>query len=145
VQVNNEFKSCSDDAYKDKTKIQKKLVEELKAQWKLLWRERFNDKVRAEDVAVKDYASLLVEKGIIIHANRDFKALNFKEILEQHMIENPDRFIPPDVKVGGWHKFAKTKISNNKFQKNNPTFKPPSGKQTAQQPKKGGRGWLHTT
>jgi len=145
LQVSSEFKSCSDNPRKDKIKVQRKLVEELKAQWKLLWLERFNDKVRAEDVAVNDYASLRVEKGIIIHANRDFKALNFKEILEQHMIENPDRFIQPDVKVGGWHKFAKTRIGNYKFQKNNPAFKPDSGKQTVQQSKKGGRGWLHTT
>ena len=145
MQVNSEFKPCSDNAYKDKIKVQKKLVEELKAQWKLLWRERFNDKVRAEDVAVNDYASLHVEKGIIIHANRDFKALNFKEILEQHMIENPDRFIPPDVKVGGWHKFAKAQISGSEFHKNRQTFEPAPKKQAVQQSKKGGRGWLHTT
>ena len=35
---------------------QKKLVEELKVQWKLLWSERFDDKVRAEGVSVNDYA-----------------------------------------------------------------------------------------
>jgi hypothetical protein len=145
LQVNSQLKPCSDNVYKDKIKVQKKLVEELKAQWKLLWRERFNDKVRAEDVAVKDYASLRVEKGIIIHANRDFKALNFKEILDQHMIENPDRFIQPDVKVGGWHKFAKTQISSSKFHKNRQTFEPATKKQTSQQLRKGGRGWLHTT
>ena len=145
MQVNGELKTYSDNVYQDKVKVQKKLVEELKAQWKLLWRERFNDKVRAEDVAVNDYASLLVEKGIIIHANRDFKALNFKEILEQHMIENLDRFIQPDVRVGGWHKFAKTKITNSEFQKNKSTFNQVTKKQAVQQAKKGGRGWLHAT
>jgi len=145
LQVNGEFKSCSENAHEDKIKVQKKLVEELKAQWRLLWRERFNDKVRAEDVAVNDYASLRVEKGIIIHANRDFKALSFKEILVQRMIENPDRFVQPDVTVGGWHKFTKTKISNATFQKHRPTFEPAPKKQSAQQSKKGGRGWLHKT
>ena len=41
---------------------QKKLVEELKGEWKLMWSERFNDKVKAEGVSVANYASLRVSK-----------------------------------------------------------------------------------
>lgn len=109
-----------------------------------MWRERFNDKVKAEGVSVTDYEALKVERGTVIHATRDFKALNFKDILEEHKVDNPERFIAPDVNVGGWNRFIKTKITNGK---------PPRGKRAAayvpvkpvgQQPKKGGRGWLHS-
>ena len=59
---------------------------------------------------MNDYASLRVERGTVVHATRDFKVLNFKEILEQHMVEDTDRFVQPNVDVGGWNKFVKTKI-----------------------------------
>ena len=42
------------------------LVEELKIEWKRLWKERLDDKVRAEGIAKEDYSSLLVEKGTVI-------------------------------------------------------------------------------
>ena len=110
-----------------------------------MWSERFNDKVRAEDVSVSDYASLHVERGTIIHATRDFKALNFKEILEQHKVENPDRFVQPDVRLGGWSKFVKANITGHSFQRNKRAAEYVPKKREAQQPKKGGRGWLHAT
>ncbi len=126
---------------------QKKLVEQLKLQWKQLWSERLNDKVRAEDISGSNYEHLRVEKGTIIHASRDFKPLNFKEILEQHRVDNPEAFVQPDVNLGGWTKFPRTEILA-------PTKQQREGKQqsmflaekkVAQQPKKGGRGWLHVT
>ncbi len=123
---------------------QKKLVNNLKCEWKKLWLERLDDKVRAEGVAINDYSQLFVEKGTVIHATRDYKALNFKEILEKHEVENVERYIPPSPTVGGWGKFVKTNIIPQKTKK-------PSKRATAyyeqtkgkQQPKKGGRGWLH--
>ncbi len=122
----------------------KELVEELKIQWKRLWRERMDDKVRAEGIAVEDYMKLFVERGTIIHATRDFKALNFKEILTQHEIENPDRFIQPSPQIGGWNKFIKTQITNQKPQRHRRATEYLQEKKTvSQQPKKGGRGWLH--
>jgi len=96
---------------------QKEMVEELKAQWKKLWQESVDDKVRAECIAITDYSRLFVEQGTIIHATRDYKALNFKEILERHEVENADRFIQPDPNIGGWNKFIKTKVINQKSQK----------------------------
>ena len=63
---------------------QKEFVEELKIEWKRLWQERFDDGIRAEGIAVKGYDQLFVDKGTIINATRDFKALNFKEIFEEH-------------------------------------------------------------
>jgi hypothetical protein len=124
---------------------QKKLVEELKVQWKLLWSERFDDKVRAEGVSVSDYVSLRVERGTIIHATRDFKALSFREILELHLVEDLDRVVQPDVHVGGWNKFIKTKITGRGPQRNKRALSYVPKKRGVQQPKKGGRGWLHAT
>ncbi len=133
-----------DGSLESKIKAQKELAEKLKAQWKLLWGERFDDKIRAEGVSINDYTFLRVERGTIIHATRDFKALSFREILEQHMVENPDRFLQPDVNVGGWSKFVKTKITNSR-QRSERTLLISSKKQTIGQAKKGGRGWLHST
>lgn len=133
---------CSEKINERKTET-KEFVEQLRGQWKSLWSERINDKVRAEDISNKTYDSLRVEQGTIIHATRDFKPLNFKEILEQHKVENPDRYIQPDVNQGGWNKFVKTEIIPLKSQtkKRQRTYVPE--KKTGQQPKKGGRGWLH--
>ena len=145
MKVTKDSAQASDDASLEKIKAQKELVEKLMVQWKLLWSERFNDKVRAEGVSVSDYTSLRVERGTIIHATRDFKALNFKEILEQHMVEDPDRFVQPNVDVGGWNKFVKIKITGREPQRNKRTLAYVPKKREVQQPKKGGRGWLHAT
>jgi len=128
-----------------KPKTDLELVSEIKGQWKLLWNECFNDKVKAEGVAMDNYSVLNVEKGTVIQASRDFKALNFKEILEQHKIENSERFIAPDNNTGGWNKFIKTKITNNKplKEKSAALSCAASVKPKGQHHKKGGRGWLH--
>jgi hypothetical protein len=122
---------------------QKEMVEELRTEWKKLWQERFDDHVRAEGIAVTDYSSLFVDQGTIIHATRDYKALNFKEILEKHEIENAERFIQPNPQVGGWNKFIKTEIKTPKPKKQARTETYSQEKKEPQQPKKGGRGWLH--
>jgi len=121
-----------------------KVVEELKIEWKRLWRERLDDKVRAEGVAIDDYNSLFIDKGTIIHATRDFKALNFKDILDQHKVANPEKYIPPDPQIGGWNKFVKDKITkkpSNKTNRSAELYFPE--KKEKQQLKKQGRGWLH--
>ena len=122
---------------------QKELVEELKVQWKKLWNERVDDKVRAEGIAIEDYVKLFVEKGTIIHATRAFKALNFKEILEQNQIANAEQFVPPSPLVGGWTKFIRTSITIQRSQRNRRAQLYVEPKKEKQQPKKGGRGWLH--
>ncbi|MCL2358619.1 MAG: hypothetical protein LBH74_09280 [Nitrososphaerota archaeon] len=123
---------------------QKELVNELKIEWKRLWQERVDDKIRAEGIACDDYSSLFIDKGTIIHATRDFKALNFKDILQQHEISDPERYIPPDPQVGGWNKFVRDNITkletkNEKFVEyySNPIHR------EKQPQKKNRRGWLH--
>lgn len=132
---------------KSRAEAQKQLINELKSQWKLLWIERFHDRVRAEGVSINDYAILDVEKGTIIHATKDFKILNLKQILEKYKIQNAERYIQPDVNVGGWNKFIKTEI-NGKTKKSKRADAYAADKflpKKNQQAKKGGRGWLHST
>jgi hypothetical protein len=121
----------------------KDLIEGLKNDWKRLWLERFDDHQKAEGVAVADYSSLFVDSGTVIHATRDFKALNFKEILEAHKIDNPERFIQPSPDVGGWNKFIKTEITQKTPIRNKRAAVYRTEKKDKKHPKKSGRGWLH--
>jgi hypothetical protein len=122
---------------------QKETVEEIKIQWKSLWQQRVDDKTRAEGVATNDYIKLFIEKGTVIHATRNFKALNFKEILEQNLVENAERFISPSPQIGGWNKFIKTNITVKKMERRKRAKLHAEPEREKQQPKKGGRGWLH--
>jgi hypothetical protein len=122
---------------------EKEMVAELKTYWKRLWQERVDDKVRAEGIATDDYCQLFVEKGTIIHATRAYKALSFREILKQHQIANADRLIPPPPQIGGWTKFVKANITSQRKRKNTRASLYREDKKEKQQPKKGGRGWLH--
>jgi hypothetical protein len=121
----------------------KEMVEELKIQWKKLWQEQVDDKVRAEGIAIDDYFKLFVEKGTIIRATRDFKALNFREILEQNQIAGAERFVPPSPQVGGWTKFIRTSITSVRMRRNTRASLYCEAKKEKQQLKKSGRGWLH--
>ena len=122
---------------------EKKFVEELKVEWKRLWSERVDDKVRAEGIAIDNYSSLFVDKGTVIHATRDFKALNFKDILEQHEVSNVERYIPPSPHIGGWNKFVKDNIATQQRKKRKSSEFFVEEKTEKQQLKKNGRGWLH--
>ena len=121
----------------------KEMVEQLKVQWRKLWQERVDDKIRAEGIATADYCDLFVEKGTIIHATKDYKALNFREILEQHQIAKVDLFVSPNPQIGGWTKFVKLNITNQRSRKKKRAELYCNEKKEKQQPKKGGRGWLH--
>ena len=122
---------------------QKEMVEELKVEWKKLWQERWDDKVRAEGIAIDDYCKLFVERGLIIHATRNYKALSFRDILEQNLVANVDRLIPPGPLVGGWTKFIRTSITSQNVRRSRRASLYREEKREKQQPKKGGRGWLH--
>ena len=122
----------------------KELMQELKKEWKTLWWERIDDKVRAEGIADKDYNRLFVEKGTVIFATRKFKILSFREILQLHGIVDVDRVVGPSPSVGGWGKFIRTVIASqqhvNRKRRARVYFE---GERQKQQLKKGGRGWLH--
>ena len=121
----------------------KVLVDDVKAEWKLLWHERFEDKFRAEGIARQDYELLFVDRGTVIIATRAFKPLDFKEILYLHGMIDLERFVSPPPHVGGWRKFSRTVLNKKKRVRRwkKPTLNRRRGKN--QQHKKGGRGWLH--
>jgi len=103
----------------------KEFVDELREQWKDLWLNRIDDKVRA-----------------VIMATRDYKPLEFFDIVQQYLSFDAEKAVPPNSTIGGWGKFIRNKIRN---QKNTiRRFAPPKPTHTkGQQLKKGGRGWLH--
>lgn len=125
----------------------KQFVEELKKQWKTLWQERIDDKVRAEGISDKDYSQLFVERGTVIMATRKFKPPDFYEILQRHLSPDSNNIkdvSPPNPAVGGWGKFVKNalKKQQHRARRKLSESKEPI-KKAGQQQKKGGKGWLH--
>lgn len=125
----------------------RKFVEELKKQWKTLWRERIDDKVRAEGISNKDYSQLFVERGTVIMATRKFKAPDFYEILQQHLSAYSNdigNVLPPNPRVGGWGKFIRNALSKQQpLARRRRSAQIEPNEKASQQLKKGGRGWLH--
>jgi hypothetical protein len=122
------------------SKGEAEIVDEIWTQWKRLWHDRVDDKVRAEGIAVDDYKQLFIQKGTVIHATRDCKDLKFKEILRQHKIVNTEKYLSSDPYTGGLTKFIKTNITQNK-KVDHTIAVTKKGKQQLR--KKNGRGWLN--
>jgi hypothetical protein len=117
------------------------LRQQLKNQWADLWVSKHDDKVNAEDISVKDYNLLFVEKGEVVQAKRDYRPISFSDILEKHV--GADRALKVDIdpRVGGWKKFSK-----KNFPKKKPEFirEPPRKKiDLNQHQRKNGFGWLN--
>jgi hypothetical protein len=131
-------------AMSEEVELRRKMVEDLKVQWKQMWRECVNDRWLAERIANQTFPSLFVDKGTVIRATRDYKAQSFREILEMHRFPDVQRYIPPDPAIGGWTKFVKTYVTAGKkrivFRRESVE---PAFKAAKQQLKNGGRGWLH--
>ncbi len=122
----------------------KEFVDELRTVWKRLWRDRIDDKVRAEGIAREDYSSLFVDRGTVIVATRDFKPLDFVEVLERHKPSEVPNAIPPRPAVGGWGKFMRDFVGKQRrFTKRGRPVPSEPKRKGNQQRKKGGRGWLH--
>ena len=122
----------------------KEFVENLRMQWKAMWRQRIDDRVRAEGITDKDYSLLFVECGTVIIATRKFKPPDFFEILQQHGLLSFDNAVPPSPFVGGWRKFIRTFLKKRRQTRRSLLQRPPKPRRKkGQQLKKGGRGWLH--
>jgi len=122
----------------------REFLEGLRKRWKSLWRDRIDDRVRAEGIANEDYDLLFVDQGTVIVATRDYKPPNFREILEQHAEDKqPGKVVVSNSGVGGWGKFVRDFVSKQKrfTKRGRPVPSEPEKKK--QQLKKGGRGWLH--
>jgi hypothetical protein len=114
----------------------------LKEEWKLMWKERYDDRIRAEGVVVRNYPLLFIDRGHVIFASRDTKTPAFKEVIEFWASQG---FIySPDPTVGGWGRFIRTELKNPVHSRARAFANGQSkcGKEK-QRPKKGGRGWLH--
>jgi len=121
----------------------KDFVIELKTEWKSLWQDRIDDKVRAEGIAKHNYSKLAIEQGTVIAATRDFKPIEFFDIVEDYIGADTGKAAVPNTTVGGWGKFIRTNIKNQpKFTKRADSYKPAPKK--VQQQKRGGRGWKHS-
>jgi len=120
----------------------KQFIDEFKKQWKGMWRNRVDDRVRAEGIADRDYSLLFVDRGTVIIATRKFKLLDFYETLQQHKLLTGNE-IPPNPSVGGWRKFIKTALNPHTLTRRGRPVPQKPEKHSGQQLKKGGRGWLH--
>jgi len=125
-----------------------RIRDEIKNQWRKMWRERIEDRVRAEGIANQNYPLLFVERGTVIIATRDYKPLSFDEILQQHRsssTEGKDKDgVPPNPFIGGWRKFIREVISKQKrFTRRRRALSPEPRSRKKQLLKKGGRGWTH--
>ena len=123
----------------------KGFVEELRRQWKLLWRERIDDKVRAEGISCRDFELLFVDRGMVVVATRDYKPPVFREIVEQYDLPYTEKAqaIQPNPSVGGWRKFARKHVVGQKRTRQWRAENERKKSLKRQQLKKGGRGWLH--
>ena len=119
----------------------KEFVDELRGEWKLLWRDRIDDRLRAEGIANQEYSKLFVERGTVIVATRDYKPPDFVEILKQHISSDAEKLVPPNPAVGGWGKFMRKELRKKRGLTRRPLTTPE--RREGQQLKKGGRGWLH--
>jgi len=115
----------------------------LKEEWRVLWRERFDDRVRAEGVAVRDYPLVFMDRGFVIFASRDAKAPCFSEVVE--FWASQGLIYAPDPNVGGWGKFVRTFLARRSERRRIAESANSSNGncKKRQQLKKGGRGWLH--
>jgi len=125
------------------TTEKKEFIDEFKGQWKAMWRNRVDDRVRAEGIADRDYCLLSVDRGTVIIATRKFKLLDFYELLQQHRLLNGSLVIPPSPSVGGWGKFIRTSLASQRLTRRRRVVPAKPDRHLDQQLKKGGRGWLH--
>ena len=112
---------------------------ELKADWAELWRTKRDDEVRADGFPMRDFERLFVEHAEIIVATRDYKPLNFGEILERHLGSEYTERVTLDPGVGGWRKFARTHFPSKRVERERPRVKV----DLSQQQRKDGAGWLN--
>ena len=114
----------------------------LKIEWVELWKNKHDDEITAEDISVKEYSLLEVDRGEVIHATRDYKPLSFREIYEKHVGSETASKVIVNPKIGGWGKFAKKHFSKKNIR--NPKREPPSIKfDVNQHQRKNGMGWLN--
>jgi hypothetical protein len=114
----------------------------LKEEWWNMWNERFDDKMRAEGVSVRDYQELFMNQGDIIFAGRNAKTASFSEVVEYWSSQG--FLYSPEPAIGGWGKFIRTELRTQVHSRAREfrDCRAERGKGNGQL-KKSGRGWLH--
>ena len=121
---------------------QEEFRHKLKEEWTLMWRERFDDRVKAEGIAVQNYPLLFMDRGFVIFASRNAKTPSFSEIVD--FWASQGLIYSPDPSIGGWGKFIRTELRKTIHSRaRNFDDSLLKRKDESQQLKKGGRGWLH--
>jgi len=118
-------------------------VNELRQEWRTMWRSRINDKIQAEDIADKDYERLFVNRGLILFATRNFEPPSFQEILERHLTRLEAERVNPNPIRGGIRKFIREYITSQSKIYCKKMLTELEKASSNQQHKHGGRGWLH--
>jgi hypothetical protein len=114
----------------------------LKDEWRLLWRERFDDRVRAEGVSTRDYPLVFAGRGQVIFASRAAKTASFSDVVKSYASQG--LVYSPDPSVGGWGKFIRSELNRVVHSRARSFINNESKhEKEKQQLKKGGRGWLH--
>jgi hypothetical protein len=61
----------------------------------LLWKERFDDKVKAEAVSVRDYPMLFVDRGLVVFVTKGAKSPSYSDMVDfwvsQGLAYTPDQ------------------------------------------------------
>jgi len=123
----------------------REFVDELRQEWKLMWRSRIDDHVRAEGIADRNYQRLFVDRGLVLLATRRFRPPDFYEILRKHLGDQEAENANPTPARGGIRKFIRENITTKspKSTRVDETRAALENMRKRQQKKKGGRGWLH--
>jgi hypothetical protein len=124
----------------------RELINNLKQEWKRMWRERIEDEVKAEGIASNDYEKLFIERGIVLYATRYCTPPDFREVVKNYIEpESIEKNMPNPVE-GGIRKFIREYIINQKKLKSRKREETKIGLaqlKKQQQLKHGGYGWLH--
>ncbi len=123
--------------------IEQGLLSEVRRQWEEMWDRRFEDKERAEGIADKDYVMLLVEKGLVIAATRDYRLPTLGQVLTYWGLETRGKRYLGSQRPG-WGVFIRQTLrqrASTETQRAGPPIV--ASRRNTLQRKKAGRGWLH--
>ena len=119
------------------------LSDDVIEEWKALWRDRCDDRVKAEAMANRDFSLLCIERGTVIAASRAFKPLDLRSILKNHASDDAGNVVPTHPSLGGWGKFVRNVLSKQSRVRVGKRSSRSRGRRGNLQRTKSGRGWLH--
>ncbi len=125
----------------DKRVERDNFLTDVRSEWCSMWKDRFDDKTRAESVAINKYPLIMVDHGQIVSATRDAKTPTYREIVDYWTAKGKAYSPPPTL--GGWRKFAREKLRKAREQEMTDRKNRKRAGGSQQPSKKGGRGWLH--